>query len=246
MILKRFVYFSLLSIFVLSPITPIALRAEETDLDAGIDFESTDPLLVSLGSFCGPASHIRSIGFRKAAFPLDWVLSVDGEKIIELLEDNFAYFFDVKYLAYNLNAILLQKYYHIEFSHEGDYSGNNFYHRMPEFFEKYSRRIERFRKLKEYKGKIFFVRSAWPLSDHPNYSFQDPGNLEISAEYSQRLYAALQKFFPNVDVHLIILNSSPNGEIEPMKIIDKIVIIKDASHDLRKVIELYTQVDSAD
>jgi hypothetical protein len=140
----------------------------------------------SLHAFCGPASSIQTAGGRKASFPLDWVLSVDGEKVIEMLEDNFLHFFDINLLEPFVTGVLLQKYYHIEFCHEGDFSGVNFYYNMPAFFEKYYRRIQRFRKLNEYKGKVFFARSSWSLSTHPNYAFSDPGNLEISVDFSLR------------------------------------------------------------
>lgn len=218
----------------------INLQAQEVNLDAGIDFESKEPLFVSLGSFCGPALSIQTAGLRKAAFPLDWVLSVNGEKVIEMLEDNFCHFFDMNSLKPFVTGILLQKHYHIEFSHEGDFSGVKFHHNIPIFFNKYQRRIERFRKLNQYKGKVFFIRSAWPLSVHPNYAFSDPGNLEINEDFSKRLYAALQKFFPNLDLHLIILNTAQEDEIAPPKIIDKIVIFKNPTPNFKEIAELYT------
>lgn len=165
------------------------------------------------------------------------MLSVDGEKIIEILEDNFSYFFDKSYLEPFVNGVLLQKYYHMEFSHEGVWNDQNFSQNFSDFSAKYQRRIERFRKLNNYKGKVFFMRQAWSLSTHPNYAFADPGNLEISIEYSQRLHAALEKFFPALDIHLIIINAPKSNLNVPIAIIDKVIMINSNSYNLASIAE---------
>lgn len=208
---------------------------------AGIDFECTQPLFVSLGSFCGPASTIKTAGLRMGAFPFDWMLSVDGEKIIEILEDNFFHFFEKSYLKPFVNGVLLQKYYHMEFSHEGVWNNQNFSQNFTDFLAKYQRRIERFRKLNNYKGKVFFMRQAWSLSTHPNYAFADPGNLEISIEYAQRLYRALEKFFPALDTYLIIINAPKSDLDVPIAIIDKMIMINSNSYNLASIAETLSQ-----
>lgn len=220
---------------------------QNIEKDAGIDFKSTEPLFVSLGSFCGPALTIQATGLRRGAFPLDWMLSVDGEKVIKLLDDNFLYFFNTAYLSPYVNGILLHKYYHLEFSHEGTWIGNTFFDNYPGFLEKYQRRINRFRKLNYYKGKIFFVRAAWPLSTHPNYAFSDPGNIEITEDYAIRLFNALKRFFPSADVHLIIINSPNEKEDAPIphKIIDKITMIKSRFYNFKQIAESYSSADTS-
>jgi len=72
-----------------------SLRADLENIegdDVNISQFNREPIFVSLGSYCAPASLIRSSGFRKAAFPFDWNISLDGEKLIELLEDDFEHF----------------------------------------------------------------------------------------------------------------------------------------------------------
>lgn len=234
---NTFKYYFLSIFIIFITCTQQTHAVDNNSLDAGINFSSTEPLFVSLGSFCGPSSTLKASGQRKASFPFDWVLSVNGEKIIQILEDNFSHFFEPKYLEPFVNGVLLQKYYQIEFSHEGEFNKTNFHEKIPILFEKYSRRIERFRKLNQYKGPVYFIRGAWPLSVHPNYAFSDPGNLEITEEYSIRLYMALQKFFPALDVHLVIINPKKKDVNESMKIIDKIVFVNRLN--VREILKLY-------
>ncbi len=61
---------------------------------------------------------------------------------------------------------------------------------------------------------------------HRFYKFQE--NLEISEEYSLRLYQSLRKFFPKLDFHLLVLNSSEHDRFEEkiLKIGDDITIVK--------------------
>jgi hypothetical protein len=208
-----------------------------------IDLEtSTEPLFVSLGSFCGPASTIQTCGLRKAAFPFDWMLSVDGEKIIELLENGFLHFLDEEYLVpSNINGILLHTYYHMEFSHEGDWREMPYSQNFEKFKTKYERRVMRFKQLNNYHGKVIFVRAAWPLSDHPNYAFTHKGNIEISEEYSLRLNKALKKLFPNLKFELIIMNTHQVNDVESIKIIGNVLIVKSQSPDIRQLEKLIDQ-----
>jgi tellurite resistance-related uncharacterized protein len=202
---------------------------------------STDPLFISLGSFCGPASSIRSAGQRKAAFPVDWMLSVDGEKIIEMLDTDFVHFTNPRYLSPFVNGVLLNRHYHIEYSHEGVWTKENFFQNLSPFQEKYQRRIERFKKLRQYQGGVYFIRSAWALSTHPNYAFSSPANLEISEEYAERLYAALQRYFPQVDVYLIIKNTPQKDIPNPPKLLRKILFLNDKEYDFAYIVRTFAQ-----
>lgn len=202
--------------------------------EQAVDVKPTaDPMYVSLGSFCAPALMLRGAEVRKAAFPFDWMVSVDGEKLIELLENNFHDFLNPKYLKpFMNNGLLLQNYYHMEFSHEGDWLALRHAEKIERFKQlnnKFERRIERFRNLNNYTGKVVFIRAAWPLSVHPNYAFADRGNLEISKEYAVRLRNALKKLLPNLDFHLVIMNASEAKDIEIVKVADNVHI---ASHFL--------------
>lgn len=189
-------------------------------------------LFVSLGSTCTPAEALRSFGLRKSAFPFDWILSVDGMKVIELLDDNFAFFIDAKYLQPNTrNGILVHLRYHLEFVHEEkfihdeDSLGAPYFKNLEEMQAKYARRVERFKQLRNFPGKVYFFRINWALSTHPHYAFPDEGNLHISVYYASQLFHALKRFFPELDFDLIIINDEKEKiNFEEIKLTDRIRI----------------------
>lgn len=202
---------------------------------------STDPLFVSLGSTCGPATAMRSSGIRKTAFPLDWLFSFDGNKIIEMLDTDFAHFTNPKYLTRSVNRSILNTQYRLEFPHDGIWIKTNFYQNLPLFQKKYQRRIERFRTLRNYHGKIYFVRCAWYLSTHRNFAFPSPENLEISEEYAKRLYAALQRYFPKVDIYLVIRNNPLKNEKSSSRLLGKILILRDKDYNFPYILQTLSE-----
>lgn len=178
----------------------------------GDDVDSSEyrqeTIFVSLGSYCAPASLVRSCGYRKAAYPFDWNICMDGEKLIEMLKDGFLNFLNEEYLVPFGWATLVNTYYHLEFVHDGSWEGNDISIYMPILQSKYTRRIERFKELNKHQGKVFFIRSAYinSLDDiHRFYKMSE--NIEISEEYALRLYAALTDFFPTLNFSLIIINN---------------------------------------
>ena len=199
---------------------------QDAAIGSEIDFEGgLEPLYISLGSICEPAKQLREKGLRKGAFPFDWMLSVNGDKLIEILEDDFTYFLDSRYLVpFVNNKVLLNTYYQLEFSHEGEWKKPYPYFQYTKLRAKYARRIERFRKIKKYKGPVYFFRQSWPLSTHPNYAFSHIANLEISEDYARRLFYALQRYFPKVDIRLIVINKN-GGANHSRKYIDNAIVI---------------------
>lgn len=186
---------------------PILNTISARDSELGGSIEQTisqDPLFVSLGSSCTTAHMHRESGIRKAAFPFDWIISFDGEKLIELLEEDFLHFLDLDFLKVEGQA-LLNTCYHLEFLNEGDWAEAAC--DIGEFSLKCQRRIHRFRQLGNYQGKIFFVRTAYPYSvtdPHRIWKFEE--NIEISPEYAQKLFNTLKHYFPNSDFELVIIN----------------------------------------
>jgi len=175
-----------------------------------------ETLFVSLGSFCEAAHMFKFCGIRKAAFPFDWITTFDGEALIEILQDDFRYFLDEAYLKpYDFGGALLHHYYHMEFLHEGDWRGDRYYQNMSVMKPKYQRRIERFRQLKDYKGKIIFIRTAFIYSmNDPHRFFRNQDNLEITPTFANRLYNTLLDLFPDLDFKLIIVNIHDRVEFE--------------------------------
>lgn len=196
----------------------IGAHASELD-ELHVSETAHEPLFVSLGSSCEPAHMLRFCKLRREAFPFDWLISFDGEKLIELLEDNFLRFLNEDDLvAYDFGGALLHTYYHLEFLHDGDWRGAQYTSNMQILKPKFERRIERFRNLNHYPDPVIFIRSAYPNSfDDPHRFFRFQENLEITDEYAWRLYHALKRFFPDLKFSLIIINLHDRGEFEVEK-----------------------------
>lgn len=163
----------------------------------GALFGAADPLFVSLGSSCAPAHVLRDCGQREAAFPFDWVLSFDVGKLIELLGDDFGYFFDARFLHKSGHG-WAHSLYQLTFPHDPQI--------LEVFKDKYQRRIDRFRELNHYPGKVIFLRFAYPHSP--------PENIEISKLDAFRLDQALRSYFPDLEYSLVILNLQDSIAIE--------------------------------
>ncbi|MBI2743553.1 MAG: hypothetical protein HYX48_06520 [Chlamydiales bacterium] len=173
------------------------------------------PLFVSLGSHCRPVLMLQECGLRKAAFPFDWICSVDGERLLEIIEEDFLVFLNEKYLVvYEIGGgPLLHNYYHLEFLHEGDWREGRYAANLEKMRSKYQRRIERFRSLSDYKGKVFFIRQASTYSlEDPHRFFKFTHTLEIDEDFSLKLYQTLKKRFPKLDFGLIIINHQYENE----------------------------------
>lgn len=188
---------------------------------------SQTSLFVSLGSTCTAASSLKNCKVRTASFPFDWIVSMDGEMFIKILDDDFSLFFDPDHLVtddnfqdnvYNAPVngnVLLNTCYHLEFLHEGGNWRTSYHSTMAAFKERYERRIARFRSLKEFPGKVFFIRSAYSgaMSDpHRFYRYEE--DIVISDEYACRLHDALKRYFPFLDFSLIVMNFHKNEKKE--------------------------------
>src|SRR3989339_489927 len=179
-------------------------------------------LFVGLGSYCEAADVLKACDLRKAAFPFDWILSSDQRKLIELLEVDFLDFLKESSLRPLQNnwKILLQTHYRMEFHHEGEWQGGGVNQNKNNLILKYERRINRFRELKSYRGKVFFIRFANKHALEPNIYYKIKENLEITEIDSLNLNTALKKYFPQLDFQLIIVNVHEKEEIKEEKIID--------------------------
>lgn len=192
-----------------------------------------ETLFVSLGSWCEVAAALIGSELRNAAYPFDHIISFDPEKLLDILNDDFAYFLDPNFLqlAPNGPGFLLNDYYHLEFLHEGDFRQLS---TMGNFQAKYTRRINRFRELANYSGKVVFIRTVYEYSmTDPHRHYFCPDNVVISDEYATRLYEVLKSRFPNLNFTLVILNSNSDMEI---------VIEKKLTDNLIKVL-YHTGVD---
>ena len=164
-----------------------------------------EPLFVSLGSTCEVTHQLRFLGLRAAAFPLDWALSLNNSQIIRLLEEDFVYFNDEEYLS-SYTTVLLNTRYCLLFPHEGNWEAPVYLETLENFKCKSQRRIDRFKSLGSYQGKVFFIRAACPNAENPEAVYTDTENLHITNDYSILLYQTLKNKFPELDFTLIIMN----------------------------------------
>lgn len=102
--------------------------------------------VIPLGFFCSPTMEIDKIGLRDASYPFDWLIS-DMEGIVECLENDFHDFLNEKllyqyrdYRQYYINTKYGFHFYH-DFSKYKDLDSQ-----LAAVKEKYSRRIERFKR----------------------------------------------------------------------------------------------------
>lgn len=194
-----------------------SLSADVWDPDGTQEFPETENkvALISIGSNCISAGIVRSCGFRKAAYPFDWILSLDNEGFIQILEDDFAYFLDEEFLV--PDSLLLPKAhaeslfhlkYHVEFVHEGDFR-SDYFQKIQKLKEKYARRIQRFKDLADYLGEVYFLRCNYiDAETDVHRSFKSSEIVEISNDDSIRMYQALKKRFPKLKFKLVIINQS--------------------------------------
>ncbi len=166
------------------------------------------PIFVSLGANCDVASKLQDNALRSAAFPFDWLLTTNHDRLPILLDDDFAFFLDksVIYRHPENPMILENAYYEIEFRHDPSENPEaNLDEHLKEVALKYERRIARFRRLGEYPGKVFFIRAADNTEVHSHY-WSRPGQNIITSEQAEKLRGALDRYFPKLDFQLIIFN----------------------------------------
>lgn len=186
------------------------LRADGWDPNLSLD---EDFLFVSLGSHCEIAAHLNENCLRKAAFPFDWLVSSNNACLTRIINDDFLFFLDERYLFQHPTGpyIIENSCYEIEFRHDwpSNLEGNlnKYVEQLQEMKPKYDRRINRFRQLRNYPGKVFFIRVAYNFSHNgDSYWGKEESQGAINSEEAQSLKQALDQFFPCLDFALVIVN----------------------------------------
>jgi hypothetical protein len=191
----------------------ITFAAEDADERKEFSLDAQEPLFISLGPDCYIAGYLVQIGYRRASFPFDWLLTLDHNAMVKLLDDDFKYFLDPSCYSIHTNKYLIHTYYHIEFRHEHD----------DDLIGKYGRRIDRFRRLNNYSGKVFFMRKSFAGAEPPIFYWPSKDLLNISFEHALELKQVLRKRFPDLDFSLVIVNFCPNRTT--MKVTDDIMMV---------------------
>ena len=112
---------------------------------------STEYNYISLGFDCSPAAALRGLNLREFALPFDWVrMKVDI--LISCIKDDFKNFH--KNLKFNYNKKMLVDNYGFQFLHDyplisdgNDTIIDNWQDYYDDVYDKYQRRIERFREI---------------------------------------------------------------------------------------------------
>jgi hypothetical protein len=191
--------------------------------------QNPDVLFVSLGSHCEVAGRLKGNQLREASFPFDWLLSVNHELFVQLLHERFQYFLEEQYFFQRPKEphIVGNAYYKIEFWHDWPFptlstDEERYAVQLREIKEKYQRRIERFLRLNEYPGRVYFIRAAYDLSLGTALFWGKEGAEQIERRQAEELKAALDGLFPSLDFKLVILNYG-DQEIEPIEGLDGIL-----------------------
>lgn len=135
-------------------------------------------LCINLGAGCQTALQLNKHNLRHEAFPFDWVLTLDFDKVIMAIANNFAYYMDKEYLLHQGYRIY-NTFYSFAFLHDFPtyethveeykkldnkkfYNGSiitNYVDFLPVIKDKYERRIKRFYATLNGSSFIMFFRN---------------------------------------------------------------------------------------
>lgn len=181
------------------------------------------PLFISLGGTCHVAIALRALGLRDAAYPLDWIISINHKAFLHVLRDNFSHYTDPNFFTtYQGVPRNLNWFYNLSFPHDFSVIDESLgrdkaLEEWDSFKERYDRRIERFQELGKFPGKVYFFRSMWPpIHDVINAEVQENS---LRARETRDTLAAL---FPNLDFTLVII-SHPDLNIPVLEDIPNVV-----------------------
>lgn len=196
------------------------------------DLEKQATLYIGLGADCRVATKIGQFGVRKAAFPFDWILSVSSSGISHLIRDGFEFFLDERFFVRHKRYLhfVVNSYYNIEFRHEWN-SYDKYKETLNDIQLKYQRRIDRFYRLRQYKGKVFFIRISFdPEMVDPGLKGLPKENLSITNDDAIELRDALKERFPDLKFKLAVVNYLEVMDV-PLEIEDVIEFKFNRGHD---------------
>jgi Putative papain-like cysteine peptidase (DUF1796). len=178
-------------------------------------------LIVSLGSDCMISITLRENGLRKAAFPFDWNFSLLLDKVILLLDEDFEHFLSPQHLTLNRDGQGKNNRYVVEFKHDSSFVDSRGVLSF-DIWDKYQRRIARFRALRNYPGKVVFIRSTFDYYRFPFYDYGDEKMAKIDRKEAEALKEALKRYFPGLDFTLVTINYGAPAET-PIAEVDNII-----------------------
>ncbi|MBY0110247.1 MAG: papain-like cysteine peptidase [Candidatus Babeliaceae bacterium] len=171
------------------------------------------PIVISLGENCAPAAALRTLfnryyGLRDKAFPFDWIVT-SFEGLYKCIQEDFENFLNEKYLIkhpiHPQTGGVINIYYDFQFNHDFPTTHNinppeedpsfagevrdDFKQLIQPVKEKYFRRIQRFYEACKGQTPVVFIRRR------------------ATKGQAEKLYALLQKKFPDIEFTLVIVDS---------------------------------------
>lgn len=135
---------------------------------------------ISVGSDCSVAYQLQKFGYRNKAYPFDWIHTKKLRKLIELIDNDFDIFTDLKVKNYSENFPYLNTgiwtldklgttrvtniKYKIDFVH--DFKTSHINTEIDHVKQKYNRRIKRFYEImKDETKKKILIRTGSQKED---------------------------------------------------------------------------------
>lgn len=160
--------------------------------------------VISLGSWCGPATAIRRHTGIDRAYPLDWWVTHHAT-LIKLLKCGLATedLFNPDQLTIPAGATVVHRRIGVEFHHAFQWEGREVVGGIGSQLPKVAEKFEFLRsRLNErvLRGATLFVRSDETTSDYPRDHF---------ALRAHQVYEAIASNWPEADFHLLYLAQRP-------------------------------------
>lgn len=185
-------------------------------LEAKNSDQENPPIFVSMGANCEVACRLRESGLRKVAYPFDWIFTRHHLGFLNILNLDFLNFTNPKFLEPNQTRAGHLFYWGVEFLHDYPFqewtSTDKDQLHLEAIKAKYDRRIERFRKLRKYEGKVFFIRTLWA-------EYETDCEFEDANEQIKDLKRVVKAYFPKLDYTLVVVlyNHHPLPPIKKIK-----------------------------
>lgn len=166
--------------------------------------------MISLGGACGVAGYAREFGIRKAAYPFDWLLTLDFNQVCKLIEERFEFFLVANVLQWNGRGIKNVRY-DLEFLHDfptrennevaaDDGATGNVLHNFIDYLDgvkkKYAPRIARFFEALNGSNPVVFMRT------------------HIDPIQAQRFIDLMAIYYPNLNYTLVIIHRQMDEKYE--------------------------------
>jgi hypothetical protein len=172
-----------------------------------------EPLFVSLGSHCEVAVQLREQNLRSGAYPFDWLITLNHEKLVALLDEDFRFFLDEScFFQDPIDPYKVENgCYEIEFRHDWPFSDfrvdpERYAKQLQMVREKYERRIARFRAIRHHFGPVFFIRVSYDFQNGGGNYWWRGDYAPTNARQAEELRDALRRYFPEINFTLIIVN----------------------------------------